>query len=337
MKHIADIFPILETPKNIVITTHYKPDADAIGSSLGLYHYLIQLGHTVQIISPSEIPDFLQWMPAIDTALNYESDTKASETTIATCDFIFCLDFNHPSRVRTMESVLTNATQPKGLIDHHLEPLQDFFAYGESNPNKSSTCEMVYDFIRLHKGEDNINQEIMQCLYAGCMTDTGSFRFPATTASVHEMIAFFKHKGLAHSDIHAAIYDSYSANRLRLMGHILNTIDLDEDAHFAIMSLSLLDAQKFDVQSGDTEGLVNLALSVKNIAVAIFATERFNKEVRISFRSKGNIDVSEFARTFFNGGGHFNAAGGVSHDGLEATINRIKTLIYTQKLTKNIK
>lgn len=337
MKHIADFFPLLETPRKIVITTHYKPDADAIGSSLGLYHYLVQYGHHVQVISPSEVPDFIQWMPGADTVLNYEAQTVAADKIIDDCDYIFCLDFNHPSRVRPMEARLTAATQPKIIIDHHLEPLRDFFAYGESNPDKSSTCEMIYDFIVLHKGAEKINQDIMQCLYAGCMTDTGSFRFPATTASVHEMIAFFKHKGLEHSKIHEAIYDSYSANRLRLMGHVLHTIDLNEEEHYAIMSLSLGDAYKYEVKSGDTEGFVNLALSIKSVAVAIFLTERQNREVRISFRSKGNIDVSEFSRKYFNGGGHFNAAGGISHDGLEATINKIKTLISTKKLIPFIK
>lgn len=335
MKPIADIFPVLGTPQKIVITTHYKPDADAIGSSLGLYHYLTLLGHQVQVIAPSEVPDFIQWMPGCDTVINYEANTKVANDTIDNCNYIFCLDFNSPNRVRTLEPKLREAQQEKILIDHHLEPALDFFSYGESDSDKSSTCEMIYDFIVQHNGQDRINKEMMQCLYAGCMTDTGSFRFPATTASVHEMIAYFKHKGLNHSTIHNAIYDSYSVNRLKLMGHVLNNIDMNEEEQYAIMSLSLSDAQKFDVKSGDTEGFVNIALSVKNMQVAIFLTERQKKEVRISFRSKGDIDVSEFARKYFGGGGHKNAAGGISFDGLEATINKIKTLISTKKLIPN--
>lgn len=333
MKNISGVFELLQTPQKIVITTHYKPDADAIGSSLGLYHYLKQYGHDVVVIAPSEVPDFLLWMPSVETVINYEFATHTAQQKLKECDYIFCLDFNAPSRVRTMEQDLIQATQPKILIDHHLEPAQDFFAYGCSNPDKSSTCEMIYDFILLNKDEDKLSQEIMKCLYTGCMTDTGSFRFPATTASVHEMIAVFKHKGLEHSAIHQAIYDNYNANRLRLIGHILHTIYLNEQEHYAIMYLSLEDAQKFQVQTGDTEGLVNFGLSVKTIKMAIFLTERNHGEVRISFRSKGNIDVSDFSRKYFNGGGHFNAAGGISHDGLATTIEKIKSLIATTNLT----
>ncbi len=335
MKPINDFITSLQTPHKLVITTHYKPDADAIGSSLGLYHYLVQLGHSVQIISPSEVPDFLQWMPGVTTILNYENDSKGSELALQACDYIICLDFNHPSRVRTLEAQLVAATQPKVLIDHHLEPLSSFFAYGISQPEKSSTCEMIYDFICSANGQEAINEPIMQCLYAGCMTDTGSFRFPATTASVHEMIAFFKHKGLKHAKIHEEIYDNFHPNRLKLIGQVLNTIYLNEEEHFAIMFLSLADAQKFAVAGGDTEGIVNYGLSVKNIGVSFFLTERAKGEVRISLRSKGQIDVSKFARDYFNGGGHMNASGGISHDGLPATIDKIKSLMKSTGLAKN--
>lgn len=334
MKHLSEVFKLLDTPKKIIITTHYKPDADAIGSSLGLYHYLKKFNHDVQVIAPSEVPDFLNWMPGVEHIINYEFSTHTAHQKLKECDYIFCLDFNAPSRVRTMEQTLINATQPKILIDHHLEPAADFFAYGASLPNKSSTCEMVYDFIMLNDDEDLLDQNIMQCLYAGCMTDTGSFRFPATTASVHEMIAIFKHKGLEHSAIHQAIYDNYNANRLKLIGHLLNNIYLNEEQHYAIMYLSLEDAIKYNVQTGDTEGLVNFGLSVNTIKVAMFLSERNNGEVRISFRSKGNVDVSDFARTYFSGGGHFNAAGGVAHIGLNETISQLKKLIEETNLTQ---
>ena len=147
MKHISSIFEELSSPKKIVITTHYKPDADAIGSSLALYHYLTDMGHEVQVIAPSEVPDFLLWMPGVETVINYEFATQTAREKMKACDFIFCLDFNAPNRVRNMEQDLIQATQPKVLIDHHLEPAQDFFAHGISNANKSSTCEMIYDFI----------------------------------------------------------------------------------------------------------------------------------------------------------------------------------------------
>lgn len=332
MKSITALQPLLETPKHIFITSHYKPDADAIGSSLGLYHYLVQLGHNVSVVSPSEVPDFLLWMPDVEVVINYETDTEKAVKLLNDADLIFCLDFNHPSRVKHLEDALTNALAPKVIIDHHLEPLTAFFTYGISQPEKSSTCEMVYDFINTMGGAAKINQSIMQCLYAGCMTDTGSFRFPATTASVHEMIADFKHRGLEHSKIHQEIYDTYSVNRLKIIGLLLNKIDIDEVHQFSIMALSQKEAQQFDIQSGDTEGIVNMALSVKSIQLSILLTER-TEEIRISFRSKGDIDVSTFARTYFNGGGHFNAAGGQSKLSLEETIQQIKNLIISTKLT----
>jgi phosphoesterase RecJ-like protein len=332
MKPIQEFFSHIITPKKIVITTHYKPDADAIGSSLGLYHYLKNFNHSITVISPSEVPAFLMWMPEVELVVDYEAQKEIANEILNQADYIFCLDFNHPSRVRTMEKQLIDAPAQKIIIDHHLEPLTDFFAYGISMPDKSSTCEMVYDFIQLNQGDDLLNQDIMQCLYAGCMTDTGSFRFPATTASVHEMIANFKRKGLEHSKIHQEIYDNFNANRLRLLGHILNTIYLNEVEHFAIMYLSLADAKRFDVKSGDTEGIVNYGLSVNTISVVFFLTERATGEVRISMRSKGNVDVSAFSRAYFNGGGHFNAAGGISHESLDATINKIKDLVVATSL-----
>ena len=331
MEPITALQPLLSTPQKIFITTHYKPDADAIGSSLGLYHYLVQLGHEVSVVAPSEVPDFLLWMPDVEVVINYEADTEKALNVLNEADLIFCLDFNHPSRVKHLEEALTLATAPKVIIDHHLEPLTAFFAYGISQPEKSSTCEMVYDFIKSMGGAQFINQNIMQCLYAGCMTDTGSFRFSATTASVHEMIADFKHRGLEHGQIHQNIYDTYSANRLRIVGYLLNNIYIDEEHQFSIMALSQKEAQQFDIQPGDTEGIVNMALSVKNIQLSVMLTERA-EEVRISFRSKGNVDVSTFSRTYFNGGGHFNAAGGQSNLSLTDTINKIKELIVSTHL-----
>lgn len=327
MHPIEYIFPILAEPKKIFITTHQKPDADALGSSLGLYHYLIQKGHEVTVAIPNELPDFLHWMPAIETVLNYESEPKMCEQAIAACDLIFCLDFNHLSRIKGLEAPLRAATQPRVLIDHHLQPEANVFFCGTSNPDKSSTCEMIFDFIRQCGDEDLINNDIAQCLYTGAMTDTGSFRFPATTGSVHEMIAFFKHRGLEHSIIHQHVYDSWSANRMRFIGYALyQKMDIASSGKYGIIALSSKDMEPFNLMSGDTEGLVNYPLSIEGVQVAVLITEK-NGEIKMSFRSKGNIDVSTFARTHFNGGGHFNAAGGRSDLGFEATIEKLKSLI----------
>lgn len=306
---------------------HHKPDADALGSTLGLYHYLIQKGHQPTVVSPSEVPDFLQWMPAIDQVLNFEAEPKKSLAALAGAQLIFCLDFNRLDRVKSFEPALRAVSQPRILIDHHLHPEADSFAYGISLPAKSSTCEMVYDFIRLAKDDDYLSQEVMQCLYAGTMTDTGSFRFPVTSASVHEMLADFKRRSLEHAIIHQYIYDSWSAERMRFLGYVLyEKMQIFPKQKIGIIALAKEDQKKFNISSGDTEGMVNYPLSIHNIELAIMLTEK-KDEVRLSFRSKGNIDVSSFAGKYFNGGGHFNAAGGRSEEDLTNTLIKLKTLL----------
>lgn len=327
MRSIQEALPLLKEPKKIFITTHHKPDGDALGSTLGLYHYLRQLGHQVAVISPSEAPDFLMWLPGIETVLNYESEPKQCQKILAEADLIFCLDFNRLDRIKAMEEPLRKASQPKILIDHHLMPDEEAFAYGMSDAAKSSTCEMVYDFITLAGGQSYINNSIAQCLYTGLMTDTGSFRFPATTASVHEIIADFKRRGLDHSLIHQEVYDTWNLSRMRFLGYILNEkMEVFPEEKYGIIALSQEEMKRFSVNTGDTEGLVNYPLSIKDILVTVMISER-KDEVKLSFRSKGNIDVSTFARTYFNGGGHFNAAGGSSDLSLEATVKKVKDLI----------
>lgn len=327
MENIEAALPLLATPKKIFITTHHKPDGDAMGSTLGLYHYLLQKGHQPVVVSPSEIPDFLAWMPGIDHVLNFESEPKQCQKVLDQADLIFCLDFNRLDRVKSFTEQLTAATQPRILIDHHLQPDSAVFAYGMSNPEKSSTCEMVYDFILLDGGADKLSNDIAQCLYTGVMTDTGSFRFPVTTASVHEMLADLKHRGLEHAIIHQRIYDSWSAERMRFLGYVLyEKMQIYPEQQVGIIALSLADMQQFKIATGDTEGMVNYPLSIENVHVAILLTEK-KEEIRMSFRSKGNIDVSTFAATNFNGGGHFNAAGGRSSESLELTLQKLKGLL----------
>lgn len=327
MRSIQEALPLLKEPKKIFITTHHKPDGDALGSTLGLYHYLLQFGHKVTVVSPSEAPDFLMWLPGIETVLNYESEPKQCLKILDEADLIFCLDFNRLDRIKTMEEPLKKASQPKILIDHHLMPDEQAFAYGMSDAAKSSTCEMVYDFIMLDGGQSYINNNIAQCLYTGLMTDTGSFRFPATTASVHEIIADFKRRGLDHSLIHQEVYDTWSPGRMRFLGYVLSEkMEVFPEQKYGIIALSQEEVKRFNVNTGDTEGLVNYPLSIKDILVAVMISER-KDEVKLSFRSKGDIDVSTFARTYFNGGGHFNAAGGSSDLSLEATVKKVKDLI----------
>jgi phosphoesterase RecJ-like protein len=326
MRPIQDAFPLLQTPKKIFITTHHKPDGDAIGSMLGLYHYLVKKGHSVTAVSPSELPDFLMWLPGVEHLLNFEAESKLASKALQESEVIFGVDFNDFSRTKHLTTLLEEATQPKILIDHHLMP-KPVWDYGMSIPEKSSTCEMVYDFIKLADDGNLIDTAIAQCLYTGVLTDTGSFRFPVTTASVHEMVADLKHRGLNHSIIHEEIYDSWSLRRMQFLGYVLlEKMEIFPKYNAGLIALSRKDMKLFDITTGDTEGLVNYPLSISNVRFATLITER-SDEVKMSFRSKGDFDVSRFAREHFNGGGHFNASGGRSTASFMDTVTRFKEIL----------
>ncbi|MBS0029615.1 DHH family phosphoesterase [Chitinophaga sp. 22321] len=321
MKSIEEIKPLLESPKKVVITMHQKPDADAMGSSLAMYHYLLQKGHQVTVISPTNFPDFLKWMPGADFVIDYESSTDRAIEALKGIDLLFCLDFNALYRTKNLAPHLEKLDCIKILIDHHLEP-QPNFDYGISDTKASSTAQLVYETIYKLGDEQYINLEIAQCIYAGTVTDTGSFRFASTSAAVHRMVADLMERGLRHEVIHQAIYDNFLENRLRFLGHsLLNRMEVFYEYNTAMLAIPYSDLKRFDLQTGDTEGLVNFLLSIQGIKMAALVIDR-NSEVKLSFRSKGDFDVNTFARKYFDGGGHFNASGGRSTDSLEKTVDR---------------
>jgi bifunctional oligoribonuclease and PAP phosphatase NrnA len=329
MYPIQEFYPLLTTPSKVIITMHQKPDGDAMGSTLGLYHFLIQLGHEVTVISPTNWADFLNWMPGVDKVLDFEKHAHRERCValIQNADILFCLDFNVMHRTKNMEPFLMKASCKKVLIDHHQQPQESAFDFGASNVYKSSTCEMVYDFITESGHTDLINLDVAACLYTGLMTDTGSFRFPSTTASVHRIIAHFKELGLNHSIIHEHIYDSFAETRLRFMGNaLLNRMEVLYEYNAAVMSITADDIAKYEIKTGDTEGLVNYLLSIQGIRLGALVIDR-DEERRWSFRSKGNFDVNKFARAHFEGGGHMNAAGGRSSEPLHATLNKFKQVL----------
>ena len=336
MQAIEQFYPILNQPFKAVITAHQKPDGDAMGSTLGLYHFLKQLGHEVTVISPTNWAPFLDWMPGVDQVIDFESNKHKAIEIIADVDYVFCLDFNILHRTKHLEPIIRDSKALKILIDHHQQPDIPSFAFGISDVKMSSTCEMIYDFI-VQSGHSNlINLDIASCLYTGLMTDTGSFRFPSTTASVHKIVAHLKELGLQHAKIHENIYDNSTEGRLKFMGNaFLNRMTVLPEYKTAIMAIPKSDIYKFDLKTGDTEGLVNYLLSIEGIKLAAIVIDR-EDERKWSFRSKGNFDVNIFARTYFDGGGHANAAGGNSKKSLEETLNDFKSIIenYKSQLTQ---
>ncbi|MEO8768995.1 MAG: DHH family phosphoesterase [Ferruginibacter sp.] len=324
MQSIDNIYTKLTEKRKIVITMHQKPDADAMGSTLGLYHFLVQFGHDAVVISPTNWASFLNWMPGCKNVLDYERDTEKANSILDNADWIFCLDFNVLGRTKRMADKLAAIKGERILIDHHQEPQTEVFSYGISDTGKSSTAEMVFDFIIASGHAEKINQDLAQCIYAGVMTDTGSFRFPSTSASVHRMIAELKDRGLEHSAVHEALFDNFSETRFRFIGNVLlNRMEVFYEYNTALIAVPAQDILKYDIKTGDTEGLVNYPLSIEGIKLAAIIIDR-GEERKCSFRSKGNFDVNTFARKYFGGGGHFNAAGGQSKEPLETVIEDFK-------------
>jgi len=299
MQAIQAFYPQLSQPKKVVITTHQKPDGDAMGSSLGLYHFLTQLGHTVTVISPTNWAQFLNWMPASHTVVDFEYKRETAYEKLNEAEVLFCLDFNVLHRTKNMEPYLAALNCTKILIDHHQQPQEEAFTFGISNTAKSSTCEMVYDFIVDSGHAEKISSEVATCLYTGVMTDTGSFRFPAASANVHRMVAHLMETGFNHTIIHENIYDSSLENRLRFIGHVLlNRLEVLYPYNTAMMAITKQDLLRFHIKTGDTEGLVNQLLSIQGIRFGALVIDR-DEERKWSFKSKGGFDLKTFVRFYF--------------------------------------
>jgi bifunctional oligoribonuclease and PAP phosphatase NrnA len=317
---------IIRNSSDIVITTHYNPDGDAIGSSLALYHVLYQLGCNVAVIIPNDYPAFLKWMPGNEKLLVYEANPVLCDSLIAKAQMLFCLDYNALSRVKHFTKQLKEAKATKILIDHHIDP-SDEFDFVHSRIGISSTSELLYEVITGMGYGNMIDKDVAECLFVGIMTDTGSFSYACNYSQTYEITASLIKRGIDAEHIHRLVYDTYSENRMRLLGFCLSD-RLVVHAKFktAYMWLSQSDLDKFDHQIGDTEGVVNYALSIEGITMAALFTER-NDRIRISFRSKGDFSVNEFARKYYSGGGHRNAAGGDSFVNMEETLRKFEELL----------
>jgi phosphoesterase RecJ-like protein len=285
------------------------------------------LGHSVTVISPTNWASFLKWMPGCDRVVDFDLHKEKALMILEEAEVLFCLDFNVLHRTKNMESHLAGLQCTKVLIDHHQQPQEEAFTFGVSDTKKSSTSEMVYDFIVDSGHKEKINTDIAECLYTGVMTDTGSFRFPSASANVHRMIADLKDAGINHTLVHENIYDNFLENRLRFIGHVLlNRMEVFYEYNTALMAVSKQDLLRFHMKTGDTEGLVNYLLTIQGIRFGALVIDR-DEERKWSFRSKGDFDANTFARKNFEGGGHFNAAGGRSSDNLDTTVQKFKQVI----------
>lgn len=332
---VSKFIKLLSTQNEILITTHYNPDGDALGSSLAFGRYLKNKGLSVRILVPNEFPGFLAWMPGNEDIIVYSTHAESGDRLIEQADLIFCLDYNAIKRVNLFSEKLEKSPAIKVLIDHHLQP-EPQFDFVFSVIDTSSTSELVYDLICALGDQDLIDKEIANCLYVGIMTDTGSFSFACNYPHTYEVVAELVRKGVDTEQVHRLVYDTYSEQRMRLLGYCLSEklVVLKKYAS-AYIWLTKEDMKRFKVQSGDTEGIVNYALSIKGISFAALFTEKPDR-IRISFRSKGNFSVNTFAREHFGGGGHRNAAGGDSFLNMQETLKRFEGLLpgYHEGLKK---
>ena len=327
MKEINEIFASLDKPKKIAITTHQKPDADAMGSSLGLYNFLVQFDHQVTVVSPTNWANWVGWMPGSKKVLDYEMQKQKAEAVLDEADWLFCLDFNNYNRTKNLAPKLASLKCTKILIDHHEEPDEQSFDYGMSDASRSSTCELIYDFILASGYKDKITPDVAECIYAGVVADTGSFRFPSVSANVHRLVADLKDKGLLHTPVHEALYDNFLENRLRFIGNVLlNRMEIFYEYNTALIAIPKSDLLKYNIKTGDTEGLVNYPMSIQGMKLVALVIDR-DEERKWSFRSKGDFDCNAFARKYFEGGGHFNASGGRSSDSLAETVKKFKQVM----------
>lgn len=327
MTSISNISELLKSPRTIAITTHPNPDADALGSSLGLAHFLSARGHEVTVVTPTDYPEFLSWMPGSEGVICHSEEThQQCAQAFSKAEILFCLDFSSLKRLKGLQEIFVDSNATKVLIDHHLDPDQ-FADYLMWDTSAAATAELIYDFILLLDGRDEITQDIANCLYAGLMTDTGSFKHPSTTAKVHKIVAELIELGATVNRVSREIYDTNSLNRLRFIGFaLLERLTVREDLQIAYFVIKADDFRRFNIKNSDTEGLVNYALSIKGIIMASIIIER-DDEIKLSFRSVSDYAVNSFANEHFGGGGHKNASGGTSEVPLDETISKFESLI----------
>ncbi|MCC6460211.1 MAG: DHH family phosphoesterase [Saprospiraceae bacterium] len=331
MEFSSALKELLHFPQNVAIFSHRNPDGDAIGSSLAMLHYLEQYGHTVHVLFPSEYPEEFEFLPGAEDILIWDIHTEECKQLLKRKNVFIFLDFNAYNRIDKMGELVRSLPGQRILIDHHLypEPMADFMF---SDSSASSTCELVYRFISGLGDSQKINPTVGVCIFTGLITDTGSFRH-ATNSSVYRIAADLVDRGVDDTAVQDRIFNSQKEKHLRLLGHCLaNRMEYLPEFRTALIWLSRKDYEQFEIQRGDTEGIVNYLLTMKDVRLAAFIHNQ-PTIVKLSLRSKGDLDVQEICRTHFNGGGHKNAAGAYSHDSLKVTLQKFKDLLPQIKET----
>ena len=331
INNISELIDLIAGSDRLLVTTHTNPDGDAIGSSLAMYHFLKGLGKEVSVVVPNHYPAFISWLPGNDQIIVYEEQHKKAQSLIAEAQLIFCLDYNAIHRSGSLQDILKVAECPLMMIDHHPEPQTEDFRFVFSNTDTSSTAELIFEFMHEIAEDQKVTTEIATCLFVGIMTDTGSFSFACNRPATFHVTAKLLETGIDAEEIHRRVYDTFSEDRLRLLGYALSEkLVVRREYATAYIALSRQDLDRFNFQVGDTEGIVNYALSIEGITMAVLLTERKGR-IRLSFRSIGKFSVNEVARKHFQGGGHRNAAGGDVYESLKKAILTLEELLPQYK------
>ena len=323
---IKELKKLLSKEKKIIITTHTNPDGDAIGSSLGLYHFLKKTNHNVNVVTPNRHPEFLNWVPGCDDIIIYEENKELGKKLIDNCDLLFTLDFNNLNRCGLVGENINLKKHEIIMIDHHQSP-SDYSKITFSYPQISSTCELIFKLITRLTDIDLIDKDISTCIYLGMMTDTGSFQYNSVNSETHSILSVLMDKGIDHSKVYNNIYNSNNLSKLRILGSALNNLNQIKESKTTYMTLTKTQLVDNNYKKGDTEGLVNYGLSLKNIDFTAIFIEDIDEvnNIKISFRSKNLFPCDKFAKKFFNGGGHKNAAGGKYLGSIDNAVTKFKS------------
>ena len=315
-----DIQSLIQSAQHVALLTHQSPDGDAMGSSLAMYHYIRSLDKDAQVIVPNAFPDFLAWLPGAEIVWLYDSQSTFADSYLEKADLVICTDFNAPSRIGALGDKMLTLACPKLMIDHHLHP-SDFADFIVSEPEASSTCELVYEVLSTLGAQ--LSTQIATCLYTGLMTDTGNFSYNSNRPQIYNIISQLVAAGANKDEIYNAVFNQYSVYRMKMVGYCLyQKMRIFPEHHTALIYLNRKELYRFHFQKGDAEGIVNMPLQSKDIHYSVFMREDkatpdemeknggISTKIKLSFRSQGNRPVNVFASEVFNGGGHANASGG---------------------------
>ena len=328
--HMTNIHTFIQPAQHVVLLTHQSPDGDAMGSSLAMYHYIRSLGKEAHVIVPNAFPEFLAWMPGADSVLLYDSQKAQADSYLEKADLVICTDFNAPSRIGALGDKMLTLACPKLMIDHHLHP-SDFADFIVSEPEASSTCELVYEVLSTLNSQ--LSTPIATCLYTGLMTDTGNFSYNSNRPQIYSIISQLVAAGANKDEIYNAVFNQYSVDRMKMVGYCLyQKMRVFPEYHTALIYLSRKELYRFNFQKGDAEGIVNMPLQSKDIHYSVFMREDkatpdemeknggISTKIKLSFRSQGDRPVNVFASEVFNGGGHANASGGEFYGPLQDAV-----------------